>query len=255
MKVLYLGGDERTQDMLAAALRAYWQEVSVTEAFVGQGLRVAVRENPDLLVVQADSCRNFLAVVQEVRKFSATPLIVLAVAHEGDEAIASEALLRGADDYIRFSPDISDRLSCGTTELLARVVALQRRADAMAFDELDEGPIHSGGLVLNPSTYEVFLKGRKIQLSSTEFRLLHLLMKSRGVVFHETLQRAFWGELDDGYGLAKKYIQRLRRKLNDDAHDPTWIVSIHGVGYRFIGSKDEVGAAEDVYLTRVAELG
>jgi len=75
-----------------------------------------------------------------------------------------------------------------------------------------------------------------VVLTSTEFRLLHLLVKNRGtVVAHQTLERALWGGYMDSSKLVKKYVQRLRRKLGDHAREPVWIASVHGVGYRFIG--------------------
>ena len=73
-------------------------------------------------------------------------------------------------------------------------------------------------------------------LTSTEFRLLHLLLKNRGIVVsHETLGRTLCGEEADSSGLVKKYVQRVRRKLVDTVEQPRLIVSIHGTGYRFVG--------------------
>jgi DNA-binding response OmpR family regulator len=66
--------------------------------------------------------------------------------------------------------------------------------------------------------------------------LLHLLVKNWGIVVsRQTLERTLWRDQIDSYDLVKKYIQRLRQKLGDDAREPFWIASVHGVGYRFIG--------------------
>jgi DNA-binding response OmpR family regulator len=91
-------------------------------------------------------------------------------------------------------------------------------------------------LLVNPATYEAFLGGERLTLTTTEFRLLYLLLKNWGIVVSRaTLERTVWGEQVDSYGLVKKYVQRLRHKLGDDAREPFWIASVHGVGYRFIG--------------------
>jgi DNA-binding response OmpR family regulator len=133
----------------------------------------------------------------------------------------------GADDYVR--------LPCDLTEIMVRIWALLRRAGARPAHE-SEGPLSSGRLFINPATYEMFLEKQRVALTSTEFRLLHLLVKNRGtVVAHQTLERALWGDQVDSSRLVKKYVQRLRRKLGDDAREPLWIASFHGVGYRFIG--------------------
>jgi DNA-binding response OmpR family regulator len=133
----------------------------------------------------------------------------------------------GADDYVR--------LPCDLTEIMVRIGALLRRVGIHPSAD-SEGPLSSGRLLINPANYEVFLGDQRISLTSTEFRLLHLLVKNRGtVVAHQTLERALWGEQVDSSRLVKKYVQRLRQKLEDDAREPCWVASVHGVGYRFIG--------------------
>ena len=123
----------------------------------------------------------------------------------------------GADDYVR--------LPCDLTEIMVRIWALLRRVGLRTEPETD-GPISSGRLVISPCTYEVFMDDRRAVLTSTEFRLLHLLVKNRGtVVAHQTLERAFWGGYMDSSRLVKKYVQRLRRKLGDHAREPVWIAS------------------------------
>ena len=103
-----------------------------------------------------------------------------------------------------------------------------------------ETPIFSGSLVINPATYSVFLDGHRLMLTSTEFRLLYLLVNNRGmVVSHRLLERTLWGDRVDSAPLVKKYVQRLRRKLNDDPRHPQWIANVHGIGYRFVGPPEK----------------
>ena len=98
--------------------------------------------------------------------------------------------------------------------------------------------LSSGSLTLDPTTYEVFLDGARLTLTSTEFRLLHLFLNNRGtVVSHDFLAKSLWGDRVDSSALVKKYIQRLRRKLSDEPQNPEWIANVHGVGYRFLGPR------------------
>jgi two-component system response regulator VanR len=91
---------------------------------------------------------------------------------------------------------------------------------------------------MDPNNYEVYLGGTCLALTPTEFRLLHLLAKNRPrFLTHDTLDQALWeNRRGPGInGLAKKYVQRLRIKLGDDARHPRWIASVYDVGYRFVG--------------------
>lgn len=153
------------------------------------------------------------------------PLLVLG--RQNDEMETVSSLEVGADDYVR-SP-------CDLTELTARIWALLRRSGMTSSYET-ESPLVSGRLLVNPATYEAFLGGQRLTLTTTEFRLLYLMVKNWGIVVSRaTLERTLWGDQVDSYGLVKKYVQRLRHKLDDDAREPFWIASVHGVGYRFIG--------------------
>jgi DNA-binding response OmpR family regulator len=123
-------------------------------------------------------------------------------------------------------------------EIMARVWASMRRVGVIACRNENGPPIISGDLLINPSTYEVFMSEQRIGLTATEFRLLHLLAKNRGVVVsRQSMEQSLWADRGFNPQVAKKYVQRLRQKLGDCAAEPRWIASVHGVGYRFIGPK------------------
>ncbi len=89
-------------------------------------------------------------------------------------------------------------------------------------------------LVIDPVTYEAHLHGRPLGLTPTEFRLLHLFAKNEQLTLaQEMIKRELWADRAGASATLKKYVQRLRRKLGDDAKDPGWISTVHGVGYRF----------------------
>ena len=125
------------------------------------------------------------------------------------------------------------KMPCNLMVVMARVVALLRRV-GLAKNRSEESVIHCGDLVIDPSNYEVFLRSERLMLTPTEFKLLYLLAKNRHMTLsQEFIHRIVWGEDIQVGETLKKYIQRLRRKLGDDARDPTWIKTVHGVGYRF----------------------
>lgn len=231
MKVVFVGADRRTFDMATLSIRLRWPDVIPSVATTAeQGLEMVEDISPDVVILRPDfSDRSLSEAIRELRSFSNVPLLVLS--QEGDEMEVVTALEQGADDYVR--------LPCDLTEMMARIWALLRRAGVGVSHER-QNCLVSGPLLINPATYEVFLDGKRIELTSTEFRLLYSMVKNSGtVVSRQNLERVLWGETEDrtvdSSGLMKKYIQRLRQKLGDDARVPRWIASIHGVGYRFIG--------------------
>jgi DNA-binding response OmpR family regulator len=178
------------------------------------------------MLLQPESQNKELTqAIEEVRWFTAAPLIVLGRPDDQMELIT--ALSSGADDYVK--------LPCNLTELTVRIWAAMRRA-GMAISNQNEAPLRSGQLLLNLATREAFLGTQPVHLTATEFRLLYMLIRNSGsVVTHSVLESTLWEDDTEGHGLVKKYVQRLRRKLRDDAKAPHWIACIHGVGYRFIG--------------------
>ena len=212
MKVVIIGVNPRTVDIAKVSVRLRWPDASVElSSTARKGLDLVEQEWPNMVIVHPDFKDSTLStLIQELRGFSNVPLLVL-----------------GSDDYVR--------LPCDFTELTTRLWALVRRAGTTATYEM-ESPLTSGHLMVNPATYEAFLSGSRLTLTTTEFRMLFLLIKNWGIVVsRQTLERSLWGERVDSYGLVKKYVQRLRQKLGDDAREPFWIANVHGVGYRFIG--------------------
>ena len=154
-----------------------------------------------------------------------------------DEVKALEA---GADDYIRES--------AGIVDMVARLVAVVRRTQR-AFSP-ESRILSNGPLTMDPATYEVFLHGSRLTLTPTEFRLLHLFLENRGnVLTRQYIAGSLWGDEVDSTVLVKKYVQRLRRRLNDTAENPRWITNIHGIGYKIVAHQKQ--ETED---TRVPEL-
>ena len=227
-------------DLPVLALRLRWPDTQVMVAENGvAGLEVVEREAPDLVVLASDLQEpDLFHTIQAVRAFSRVPLVV--VSGRSDEVELIKAIELGADDYLR--------VPCSLMELTMRLVAVLRRC-RVGLHLGGEGPIRSGPLLMDPGSYEAFIEGRRLVLTPTEFKLLYSLARHRGMVLSpDTLERIVWGN-DGGTGeLVKKYVQRVRRKLQDDPREPRWIVSVRGMGYTFVGP----GAAVAPRLERSA---
>ena len=240
MNVLFLGTEQEALERVRLAVHLRWPDATVsTESDPEKGLEIIEREPPDAVILQWDprerangERKHLREFIVELRGFSDVALIVLGnhqAVGQLEEVMALEA---GADDYVRFTPE------AGFLDLIARIVAVMRRVSRTELSA-ERHAMTSGPLVLNPATYEVFLEGKEMNLTSTEFRLLHLLLKHHGtVVTHRLLEVTLWGDHVDSSALAKKYVQRLRRKLSDDCNGHRWILNVHGVGYRFVGAPE-----------------
>lgn len=228
MKVLFFCQDGAKAEQLVLALRLRWPDLRPLIASQGHiGLEVIEREEPELAII----CENLQdmgvwTIIKETRRFSDLPIMV---AIEGESELeVVKALELGADDFIR--------LPCNLMEVMARAVALIRRV-GLTKQRSDESPIRCGELLINPGTYEVFLGDSRLVLTPTEFKLLYLLAKNRHVTLtQEFIQRIIWADDIEAGEALKKYVQRLRKKLGDDARNPIWIKTVHGVGYRFSAS-------------------
>jgi two-component system, OmpR family, response regulator RegX3 len=162
-------------------------------------------------------------VCKEIRHSSKVPIIMLtAKDSEIDKVVGLEL---GADDYVTkpFS----------TRELVARVKAVLRRgSEATGTDGVLEG----GGIRLDPKRHEVNVHGANVMLPPKEFALLEKLMENAGrVLTRQTLIDDVWGA--DYYGDTRTldvHVKRLRAKCEQDPHNPVHLVTVRGLGYRFV---------------------
>jgi two-component system alkaline phosphatase synthesis response regulator PhoP len=190
-------------------------------------LAAARRDRPDLIVLDLNlPGRDGLDVCRTLRQESAVPIIMLtARVEEMDRLIGLEL---GADDYITkpFSP----------RELVARVRAVLRRVRG---DVQPAGVLRIGALEIDEAGRQVQLAGRSIELTRIEFNLLAVLAQHAG----QALSR---GQLIDrlhgvshvGYDRSiDAHIKNLRRKLEPDPADPRYIVTVYGVGYKFVAEE------------------
>lgn len=155
---------------------------------------------------------------------------VLMLSSRPSEADRILALELGADDYMCKPFNIG--------ELLARAKALLRRTQGRSGPGwIDAGsmPIQAAGLFIDPATRRVKLAGRDVSLTSKEHDLLYLLASQADRVFTRPhLLSALWKSPYQGHEHAVScHINRLRLKIEPDAHKPRYIITVWGVGYKF----------------------
>ncbi len=227
MKVLVIEDTQQVVRDISFCLQVRYPEVIVVSVAKGKkGIEMIETEAPDL--VMADSSLPDIAttdLVSQIREFSDVPLIILSEAET--EMDRARELEMGADEYI--TKPISP------IELLARVRALLRRTQGIGFKS--ESLISIGSeLSINFGTHEIFLSGKRINLTPIEYHLLQELVRNNGrVLTHSTLLEKVWGLEDtDDHSYIKKYIHRLRTKIEHDASKPQILLTERGIGYRII---------------------
>jgi len=192
-----------------------------------EALRLFGQTSPDLVVLDwMLPGMDGLQVLRHLRQSSPTPVLMLtARAEEVDRVIGLEV---GADDYLT--------KPFGVRELIARVHALLRRQaifqELLSADRAEAtSPLRVGSLMLDPSAHVARLSEEPLDLTRTEFDLLHLLLRNPGRAFSRAyLHDAVWGEpAVEGDRSVDNAILRLRKKLGPlgDAIETVW-----GVGYR-----------------------
>ncbi len=195
------------------------------------GLRLAVKETPDVVVLDVMMPEmDGWEVCQVLRARSSVPILMLTAL--GDEVDRILGLELGADDYL--AKPFSVR------ELIARLRALSRRVRLDKEDPPVDSRLVAGPIVLDLNTRRVFKRDRELALRFKEFELLTLLMNREGVVVTRAeLFDQIWGT--DWLGDTRTldvHVRWLREKIEDDPSHPRHIQTVRGVGYRFISQEE-----------------
>lgn len=189
-----------------------------------EGMRLFRRIKPDLIILDImlpqrsgyDFCRA-------IRRDSQTPIIF--VSARSDEADRIKGLELGADDYVVKPFNLS--------ELSARVKAILRRATGEPVKEV----VEKGNLRIDPRSHEAWLDEKPLIVSPKEFALLYFLVRNTGQVFtRDALLDRVWGR--DAFVSARTvdvHIRWLRTRIEPDANNPVRLITVRGVGYKFIG--------------------
>jgi two-component system response regulator RegX3 len=186
--------------------------------------------HPDIVLLDVMLPRlSGIDVCREIRASSGVPIImVTARTSEIDAVVGLEV---GADDYVTKPYRLR--------ELVARVRAVLRRTDLRADGDTADGAalpmIEIGDVALDTDRHEVLVRGAPVRMPLKEFELLTLLMTNAGrVLTREVIIDRAWGS--DYHGDTKTldvHIKRVRAKIEDDPRNPSRIVTIRGLGYKY----------------------
>jgi len=221
MKLLIIDDEPTLSETVETRMRREGFTTFVADS-AEEGMRLYRRVKPDLVILDImlpqrsgyDFCRA-------IRKDSNTPIIFLSARSEERDRV--KGLELGADDYVIKPFNLS--------ELAARVKAVLRRS---AGDTASEA-VEKGDLKIDPRTHEAMLAGSKLNLSPKEFALLYFLARNAGQVFsRDALLDRVWGK--DAFVNERTvdvHIRWLRSVIETDPHEPSRLITIRGVGYKF----------------------
>lgn len=165
-------------------------------------------------------------VCAAIRRTSRVPIIMLTAKTMEEDRISGLNL--GADDYVTKPFSLK--------ELYARMEAVSRRVSEGAF-----APVHSwnrGDLVVDIANRTVRKAGAEVVLTSIEWKILSALIRRPGKIFtrDELLDIAFQQDFDGYDRVVDTHIKNLRKKIETDSKQPVYLLTVHGVGYRFGGA-------------------
>lgn len=222
-RILLVEDEKTIREAVAAYLEreGYW----VTAAADGQeALDAFPKHRFDLVVLDLMLPKvSGEQVCRTIRDSSDVPIIMLTAKGEVEDRIIGLEL--GADDYLvkPFSP----------RELVARVRALLRRAHAES--EPQREILTFGDLVVDVAGHKVSVRGEEVDLTASEFKLLTTLSRYPGRVYSrmELVEKVLGYDFEGYERTIDSHVKNLRAKIGDDPREPTWIYTVHGVGYRF----------------------
>jgi len=191
------------------------------------GLELARKKKPDLIILDImlpvldgyDLCKRLRM------EGDRTPIIMLTVKDkEVDKVLGLEL---GADDYVTKPFSFA--------ELTARVKAIFRRTEDMTKDLTQYG---FGDIELDFEKYEAKKGGKRLDLTTLEFHMLKFIIQNKGkVLSRDDFLDRIWGEdnVSVSFRTVNSHIANIRKKIEDDQANPKHILSIRGVGYKFVG--------------------
>lgn len=220
LRILIVDDERSIRRFLRASLTSH--NYQVIEAETGQtALAAAVEHRPDLLILDLGlPDMDGVEVTRQLREWYQSPILILSVRDQENDKIA--ALDAGADDYLT--------KPFGVGELMARIRVALRRSP----HPVDEPVFEVDDLKVDLARRLVTLQAQEIDLTPTEYDILHILVQHAGrVLTHRQILRDVWGEAyETETHLLRVNMSNLRRKIEPDPNQPHYIITEPGVGYR-----------------------
>ncbi len=220
------------QKDIVSALKIYLapEGYEILEAYNGrQALEIVSKEDIHLILLDIMMpIMDGIAATGKIRQVSNVPIIFLTAKGETDDMV--KGLNAGADDYITkpFVP----------AEILARVRSQLRRYASLGSRPAEaEDVLAIGGICLDDRTKTVTVEGAEVNLTPTEYSILHLLLRNPGTVYStKALYEAVWQETALGTeGAVAVHIRHLREKIEINPSDPRYLKVVWGQGYKLEG--------------------
>lgn len=216
------------EEKIADVLKSYLEREGFSVALATDGeeaLRLHASLSPVLVLLDLMlPKRSGEEVCREIRARGNTPIIMLTAKTE--EASILGGLAIGADDYVTkpFSP----------RQVVARVHALLRRARTAQHDELR---FDGDWLAIDTTARTVFRDGAAVTLTPSEYSLLVTLATHPGRTFtrDELIQLALKDDFEGYDRVIDTHMKNLRQKIEPDSKQPRYLITVHGMGYRFDG--------------------
>jgi two-component system OmpR family response regulator len=223
--IMIIDDEAGVRELLGDALKlAGFETVTAADAMIAQTLLRTTK--PDILVVDINMpLMDGFEFIERIRNNGDnTPALMLSA--RGDRADVTRGLTLGADDYVT--------KPFGLEELVLRIKAILRRSQ---FSESVQETLTLGPITLDATSHQVTFNGEAVDLSPTEFRLLQVLLESKGRVLSKThLLDEVWGiTFESESTVVDTYISYLRKKLHRDGFEG--IRTIRGVGFQLNAEK------------------
>ena len=220
-RVLIIEDVKEMADLIRLYLQKEGMEVTLCETGE-EGLEVFARERYDLVVLDINLPGiDGFEFLQRLRKASAVPVVIVSARDADEDMILGLGI--GADEFVAkpFSPKV----------LVARVRAMLRRATDL---KASPNSIRFGEFALDIDGYLLKKGGEKVPLSSKEFEVLAYLVTHAGkAMTPDTIYSEVWKNRFGDITAVAVYVQRLRRKIEENPSAPVFIETVHGMGYRF----------------------
>jgi len=227
MKILVVDDEQKVLDVIKAYLIKEGFDV-LTASDGKEALDIFKNEQIHLIILDLMLPKiSGEKVCNKIRATSSVPIIMLTAKTEEDNKI--EGLAIGADDYI--TKPFSNR------ELVGRVKAIIRRTYRDINPLAQLLIINNGDLEINIEKMIIKKQGNPVSLTSNEFKVLIALLTNPGQIFsrEQLVNKAFGIDYDGFDRTIDTHIKNIRQKIEDDHKKPQYIVSVYGMGYKFIG--------------------
>jgi two-component system, OmpR family, KDP operon response regulator KdpE len=219
-RVLVIDDEIQIRRLLRISLQK--KDYDVFEAATGfEGIQEVGKVRPDIILLDLNlPDTDGSHVLEEVRRWSTIPIVVLSVRNSEEDIVA--LLNAGADDYV-IKP-------FHTEELIARINAALRRQRPSQ----EEASFTTGRLTIDFESRKVLIDGAEVKLTPTEYCILGLLARNPGkIITQERILKELWGPISEvESGSLRVHVYSLRKKIEQDSSAPELVITEPGIGYR-----------------------